>query len=108
MKYKNMSIILISVAFVTAAMAVSGSSDADAADTWDGTADYGWFNESPYASTSAYAISSAEQLAALAILVNTGVPAGSEGSSGLTNSTPVDFKEKTINLSKDLNISGND
>ena len=60
-------------------------------DTWDGTADTSWYTSAPDAS--AYHISTAEQLAGLAQLVNT--------EPGTTN-----FAGKTFYLDNDIDLSG--
>ena len=62
-----------------------------AADVWDGTADTSWYTSAPDASE--YHISTAEQLAGLAQLVN-------------DKATPVLFGGKTIYLDNDLDLSG--
>ena len=63
----------------------------DKADTWDGTADISWYDESE----SEYHISTAEQLAGLAQLVN--------ADPGTTN-----FAGKTFCLENDLDLSGHE
>jgi len=62
-----------------------------AADVWDGSADTSWYTSAPDASE--YHISTAEQLAGLAQLVN-------------DKATPVLFGGKTIYLDNDLDLSG--
>lgn len=64
-----------------------------AADVWDGTADTSWYTSAPDASE--YHISTAEQLAGLAQLVNAGP--------GTTN-----FAGKTFYLDNDLDLSGHE
>ena len=71
----------------TAVMAEENSN----VDTWDGTADTSWYTSAPDASE--YLISTAEQLAGLAQLVN-------------DKATPVLFGGKTIYLDNDLDLSG--
>ena len=65
----------------------------DKADTWDGTADTSWYTSEPDASE--YHISTAEQLAGLAQLVN--------ADPGTTN-----FAGKTFYLDNDLDLSGHE
>ena len=65
----------------------------DKADTWDGTADTSWYTSAPNAS--AYHISTAEQLAGLAQLVN--------ADPGTTN-----FAGKTFYLDNDIDLSGHE
>ena len=62
-------------------------------DTWDGTADTSWYTSAPDAS--AYHISTAEQLAGLAQLVN--------ADPGTTN-----FEGKTFYLDNDIDLSGHE
>ena len=73
----------------TAVMAEENSN----VDTWDGTADTSWYTSAPDASE--YLISTAEQLAGLAQLVN--------ADPGTTN-----FAGKTFYLENDLDLSGHE
>ena len=82
----------------TAAFAAENTQEPTAAfaegtsvDNWDGTADTSWYTSAPDASE--YHISTAEQLAGLAQLVN-------------DKATPVLFGGKTIYLDNDLDLSG--
>jgi LPXTG-motif cell wall-anchored protein len=81
---------------ITAALVVAVfPCTAFALDTWDGTADTTW-----YAGYGDYTISTAEQLAGLAVLVNTGA-AESGGA-------PADFSGMTITLGDDIDLAGYD
>ena len=64
---------------------------ADSTDAWDGSADTSWYTDNE--TESEYHITTAEQLAGLAQLVN-------------DKATPVLFGGKTIYLDNDLDLSG--
>ena len=92
MKKKVLSLLLtlcLAMTFVPMAAFAEGTS----ADNWDGSADMSWYTSAPDASE--YRISTAEQLAGLAQLVN--------ADPGTTN-----FAGKTIYLENDLDLSGHE
>ena len=90
MKRKLLSLLLsftlCMILLPTAALATDNS-----VDTWDGTADTSWYVG--HETESEYHITTAEQLAGLAQLVN-------------DKTASVSFKEKTIYLDNDLDLSG--
>ena len=86
---------------IVAVGAVSVSSDTAYAATdgnWSDSAVTDWYTENP--DQTSYTISTAEQLAGLAKLVNEGV-ASAEGTS-----TPVTFEDVTITLGSNIDLSG--
>ena len=92
MKKKLLSLLLalcLAIAFVP----MSAFAEETAADSWDGTADTSWYTDAPDASE--YHISTAEQLAGLAQLVN--------ADPGTTN-----FAGKTFYLDNDIDLSGHE
>ena len=92
MKKKVLSLLLtlcLAMTFVPMAAFAEGTS----VDNWDGSADMSWYTSAPDASE--YRISTAEQLAGLAQLVN--------ADPGTTN-----FAGKTIYLENDLDLSGHE
>lgn len=90
MKRKLLSLVLSFALYLTLLPGTALAAD-DKADTWDGTADISWYDESE----SEYHISTAEQLAGLAQLVN--------ADPGTTN-----FAGKTFCLENDLDLSGHE
>ena len=90
MKRKLLSLVLSFALCLTLLPGTALAAD-DKADTWDGTADISWYDESE----SEYHISTAEQLAGLAQLVN--------ADPGTTN-----FAGKTFCLENDLDLSGHE
>lgn len=90
MKRKLLSLVLSFALCLTLLPGTALAAD-DGADTWDGTADISWYDESE----SEYHISTAEQLAGLAQLVN--------ADPGTTN-----FAGKTFCLENDLDLSGHE
>ena len=92
MKRKLLSLVLSFALCLTLLPGTALAAD-DKADTWDGTADTSWYTSAPNAS--AYHISTAEQLAGLAQLVN--------ADPGTTN-----FAGKTFYLENDLDLSGHE
>ena len=92
MKKKLLSI-LLALCLAMTLVPMSAFAEETAADSWDGTADTSWYTSAPDAS--AYHISTAEQLAGLAQLVN--------ADPGTTN-----FAGKTFYLENDLDLSGHE
>ena len=90
MKKKLLSLLLASC-LVMALVPMTAFAEGTSVDNWDGTADTSWYTSAPDASE--YHISTAEQLAGLAQLVN-------------DKATPVLFGGKTIYLDNDLDLSG--
>ena len=90
MKKKILSL-LLALCLVMALVPMSAFAEGTSVDNWDGTADTSWYTSAPDASE--YHISTAEQLAGLAQLVN-------------DKATPVLFGGKTIYLDNDLDLSG--
>ena len=88
---KKMLGLLLAVCIAMALVPMAAFAEGNAADSWDGSADTSWYTSAPDAS--AYHISTAEQLAGLAQLVN-------------DKATPVLFGGKTIYLDNDLDLSG--
>ena len=91
MKKKLLSL-LLALCLVMALVPMTAFAEGTSVDNWDGTADTSWYTSAPDASE--YHISTAEQLAGLAQLVN-------------DKATPVLFGGKTIYLDNDLDLSGN-
>ena len=92
MKRKLLSL-LLALCLAMALVPMSAFAEETAADSWDGTADTSWYTDAPDASE--YYISTAEQLAGLAQLVN--------ADPGTTN-----FAGKTFYLENDLDLSGHE
>ena len=94
-KSKKLFALLLSCIMVIAMMpaAVFADEAGKVVDTWDGTADTSWYTSAPDASV--YHISTAEQLAGLAQLVN--------ADPGTTN-----FAGKTFCLDNDIDLSGHE
>ena len=92
MKKKLLSL-LLTLCLAIVLVPMSAFAEETAADSWDGTADTSWYTSAPDAS--AYHISTAEQLAGLAQLVN--------ADPGTTN-----FAGKTFYLENDLDLSGHE
>ena len=92
MKKKLLSI-LLALCLAMTLVPMSAFAEETAADSWDGTADTSWYTSAPDAS--AYHISTAEQLAGLAQLVN--------ADPGTTN-----FAGKTFYLDNDIDLSGHE
>ena len=92
MKKKLLSL-LLALCLVMALVPMTAFAEGTSVDNWDGTADTSWYTSAPDASE--YHISTAEQLAGLAQLVNT--------DPGTTN-----FAGKTIYLENDLDLSGHE
>ncbi|WP_294775291.1 hypothetical protein [uncultured Eubacterium sp.] len=90
MKKKLLSL-LLALCLVMALVPMTAFAEGTSVDNWDGTADTSWYTSAPDASE--YHISTAEQLAGLAQLVN-------------DKATPVSFGGKTIYLDNDLDLSG--
>ena len=90
MKKKLLSL-LLALCLVMALVPMTAFAEGTSVDNWDGTADTSWYTSAPDASE--YHISTAEQLAGLAQLVN-------------DKATPVSFEGKTIYLDNDLDLSG--
>ena len=90
---KKMLGLLLAVCIAMALVPMAAFAEGNAADSWDGSADTSWYTSAPDAS--AYHISTAEQLAGLAQLVNT--------DPGTTN-----FAGKTFYLENDLDLSGHE
>ena len=90
---KKMLGLLLAACIVMALVPMAAFAEGNAADSWDGSADTSWYTSAPDAS--AYHISTAEQLAGLAQLVNT--------DPGTTN-----FAGKTFYLENDLDLSGHE
>ena len=92
MKKKLLSL-LPALCFVMALVPMTAFAEGTSVDNWDGSADTSWYTSAPDAS--AYHISTAEQLAGLAQLVN--------ADPGTTN-----FAGKTFYLDNDLDLSGHE
>ena len=92
MKKKLLSL-LLALCLAMAIVPMSAFAEETAADSWDGTADTSWYTDAPDASE--YHISTAEQLAGLAQLVN--------ADPGTTN-----FAGKTFYLDNDIDLSGHE
>ena len=90
MKKKVLSL-LLTLCLVMTFVPMAAFAEGTSVDNWDGTADTSWYTSAPDASE--YHISTAEQLAGLAQLVN-------------DKATPVLFGGKTIYLDNDLDLSG--
>lgn len=90
---KKMLSLLLAVCIAMALVPMAAFAEGNAADSWDGSADTSWYTSAPDASE--YHISTAEQLAGLAQLVNT--------DPGTTN-----FAGKTFYLENDLDLSGHE
>ncbi|MDO5554265.1 MAG: hypothetical protein Q4G68_10935 [Planctomycetia bacterium] len=65
-------------------------------DSWDGSIDISWFDPATYAATTEYTLSTAEQLAGLAAIVN--------GTAGFDKA--YDFSGKTVTLTADIDLAG--
>ena len=92
MKKKIISL-LLALCLVMALVPMTAFAEGTSVDNWDGTADTSWYTSAPDASE--YHISTAEQLAGLAQLVN--------ADPGTTN-----FAGKTFYLENDLDLSGHE
>ena len=92
MKKKITSLALV-LALCLSLLPTAAFAEGTSVDNWDGSADTSWYTSAPDAS--AYYISTAEQLAGLAQLVN--------ADPGTTN-----FSGKTFYLEKDLDLSGHE
>ena len=92
MKKKIASLALV-LALCLSLLPTAAFAEGTSVDNWDGSADTSWYTSAPDASE--YHISTAEQLAGLAQLVN--------ADPGTTN-----FAEKTFYLENDLDLSGNE
>ena len=92
MKKKIASLALV-LALCLSLLPVTALAEGTSVDNWDGSADTGWYTSAPDALE--YHISTAEQLAGLAQLVN--------ADPGTTN-----FAGKTFYLEKDLDLSGHE
>ena len=92
MKKKVLSL-LLTLCLVMTFVPMAAFAEGTSVDNWDGSADTSWYTSAPDASE--YHISTAEQLAGLAQLVNT--------DPGTTN-----FAGKTFYLEKDLDLSGHE
>ena len=90
MKKKLLSL-LLALCLVMALVPMTAFAEGTSVDNWDGTADTSWYTSVPDASE--YHISTAEQLAGLAQLVN-------------DKTASVSFEGKTIYLDNDLDLSG--
>ena len=92
MKKKLLSL-LLALCLVMALVPMTAFAEGTSVDNWDGSADTSWYTSAPDASE--YHISTAEQLAGLAQLVNT--------APGTTN-----FAGKTFYLDNDIDLSGHE
>ena len=92
MKKKIVSLALV-LALCLSLLPTAAFAEGTSVDNWDGSADTNWYTSAPDASE--YHISTAEQLAGLAQLVN--------ADPGTTN-----FSGKTFYLEKDLDLSGHE
>ena len=92
MKKKLLSL-LLALCLVMALVPMTAFAEGTSVDNWDGSADTSWYADAPDASE--YHISTAEQLAGLAQLVN--------ADPGTTN-----FAGKTFYLESDLDLSGHE
>ena len=90
---KRIGSLLLILALCFTLLPTAAFAEGTSVDNWDGTADTSWYTSAPDAS--AYHISTAEQLAGLAQLVN--------ADPGTTN-----FVGKTFYLEKDLDLSGHE
>ena len=90
---KKLLCLLLALCLAIVLVPMSAFAEETAADSWDGTADTSWYTNAPDASE--YHISTAEQLAGLAQLVN--------ADPGTTN-----FAGKTFYLENDLDLSGHE
>ena len=88
---KRIGSLLLILALCFTLLPTAAFAEGTSVDNWDGTADTSWYTSAPDASE--YHISTAEQLAGLAQLVN-------------DKATPVLFGGKTIYLNNDLDLSG--
>jgi len=88
---KRIGSLLLILAMCFTLLPTAAFAEGTSVDNWDGTADTSWYTSAPDASE--YHISTAEQLAGLAQLVN-------------DKATPVLFGGKTIYLDNDLDLSG--
>ena len=88
---KRIGSLLLILALCFTLLPTAAFAEGTSVDNWDGTADTSWYTSAPDASE--YHISTAEQLAGLAQLVN-------------DKATPVSFEGKTIYLDNDLDLSG--
>ena len=84
---------LLALCLAMALVPMSAFAEESVADSWDGTADMSWYTSSPDASE--YHISTAEQLAGLAQLVN-------------ANPGTINFAGKAFYLENDLDLSGHE
>ena len=87
---KRIGSLLLILALCFTLLPTAAFAEGTSVDNWDGTADTSWYTSAPDASE--YHISTAEQLAGLAQLVN-------------DKATPVLFGGKTIYLDNDLDLS---
>jgi len=90
---KKMMCLLLAVCMVLTLMPTTALAGESTVDTWDGSADINWYTE--HKSDDEYHITTAEQLAGLAQLVN--------ADPGKTN-----FAGKTFYLENDLDLSGHE
>ena len=88
---KRIASLLLILALCFTLLPTAAFAEGTSVDNWDGTADTSWYTSAPDALE--YHISTAEQLAGLAQLVN-------------DKATPVLFEGKTICLDNDLDLSG--
>lgn len=88
---KRIGSLLLILALCFTLLPTAAFAEGTSVDNWDGTANTSWYTSAPDASE--YHISTAEQLAGLAQLVN-------------DKATPVLFGGKTIYLDNDLDLSG--
>ena len=88
---KRIGSLLLILALCFTLLPTAAFAEGTSVDNWDGSADTSWYTSAPDASE--YHISTAEQLAGLAQLVN-------------DKATPVLFGGKTIYLDNDLDLSG--
>ena len=84
------SILLVLALCLTMLPVTAGAEEPEAADGWDSRADTGWYKKGGGEDGSEFTISTAEQLAGLAQLVNGGT----------------DFSGKTITLTADIDLTG--
>ena len=90
MKKKLLSL-LLALCFVMALVPMTAFAEGTSVDNWDGTADTSWYTD--HKTDTEYHITTAEQLAGLAQLVN-------------DKTASVSFEGKTIYLDNDLDLSG--
>ena len=88
---KKMMCLLLAVCMVLTLMPTTALAEESTVDTWDGSADTSWYNR--HESDAKYRITTAEQLAGLAQLVN-------------DKTTSTSFAGKKIYLDNDLDLSG--